>query len=75
MDEYGECLTLCERCPSPDEIRERAEEIRSRWSEEEAWCRYYRCAQHAVGLVRHVCYDQPVAVNVVDNRSSRRDAE
>jgi hypothetical protein len=39
IDEYGERLMLCDRCPSPAEIRERSAEVRAGWDEMDFWCR------------------------------------
>lgn len=39
LDEYGERVVLCDRCPSPDEIRQRAAEVRSLWDDVDYWCR------------------------------------
>ena len=50
VDEYGERLPLCDRCPSPDEIRQRTAEVRANWDELEFWCRRY-------GLPRNVADD------------------
>ena len=39
VDEDGERLPLCDRCPSPEEIRRRTAEVRSHWDEVDYWCR------------------------------------
>jgi hypothetical protein len=50
VDEYGERLPLCDRCPSPEEIRRRTAEVRASWDELDFWCRRY-------GLPRDVADD------------------
>ncbi len=61
-DEYGEPLPLCERCPSPEEIRLRTAALRATWSDEEYWCRYYQCAHNFVRLAQDVRFDTPVSL-------------
>lgn len=50
VDEWGETLILCDRCPSPSEIDLRTAEIRENWDEIEHWCRRY-------GLPREAAFD------------------
>jgi hypothetical protein len=47
VDEWGERLALCDRCPSPEEIQVRAAEVRERWDEIEFWCRRYGVSREA----------------------------
>ncbi len=62
IDEYGEQLHLCERCPSPEEIRDRAAAIRARWSEEEHLCRLYQCTGTLVRISQQVSFEKPVSL-------------
>ena len=41
VDEFGERVSLCDRYPSPEEIRRRTAELRATRDELDYWCRRY----------------------------------
>jgi hypothetical protein len=41
VDEFGQRLPLCDRCPTPEEIRQHTADLRTKWDELEHWCRRY----------------------------------
>lgn len=47
LDEWGDRLALCDRCPSPSEIELQTAEIRAKWDEIEHWCRRYGMSREA----------------------------
>lgn len=50
VDDDGRGLFLCDRCPSPDEIRRRAACVRESWDELDHWCRRHGVSR-PVGLI------------------------
>lgn len=52
VDEDGNRMFLCDRCPSPDEIRRRAARVRESWDELDHWCRRHGVPRSVGLLVR-----------------------
>lgn len=48
VDEYGQRQALCDRCPSPDEIRQRAAEIRAGWDDIDFLCRRHGLTRESI---------------------------
>ena len=57
VDEFGERLPLCDRCPSPEEIRQRTADLRTNWDELEYWCRRYGLPRNTAADVSAVHMD------------------
>lgn len=50
VDDEGQQLALCDRCPSPEEIRRRAACVRQSWDDLDHWCRRHGVPR-TVGLM------------------------
>ncbi|MCU0959460.1 MAG: hypothetical protein MUF48_05085 [Pirellulaceae bacterium] len=48
VDEFGQRQALCDRCPSPDEIRQRAAEIRAGWDDIDFLCRRHGLTRESI---------------------------
>jgi hypothetical protein len=63
VDEFGERLPLCDRCPSPEEIRRRTAEVRANWDNLNYWCRRYGLSREMAAVVQAVYVDEVAVVN------------
>jgi len=59
-DENGEQLLLCDRCPSPEEIRRLTETIREKWTDEDHHARRCDCGRSAAAQLRYVYRHVPL---------------
>lgn len=57
IDECGDRTPLCERCPSPEEIRERSAAVREEWDDLEHWCRRHGVSREFAIAVQAVVVD------------------
>jgi len=58
LDEYGERLPLCDRCPSPEEIERRTAEVRANWDELDYRSRRYGLPRDLANSLRGVCVEE-----------------
>jgi hypothetical protein len=63
IDEFGEELSLCDRCPSPEEIRRRTAELRATWDELDYCCRRYNLSREMAAAFQAVRVDEVPVVN------------
>ena len=63
IDEFGEQLSLCDRCPSPEEIRRRTAELRATWDELDYSCRRYGFSREMAAAFHAVRMDEVAVVN------------
>ena len=58
IDDDGEPLPLCDRCPSPEEIQRRTAEVRTNWDELDYWSRRYGLPRDLAETVRGASLDE-----------------
>jgi hypothetical protein len=63
IDEFGEQLSLCDRCPSPEEIRRRTAELRANWDELDYFCRRYGYSREMAAKCQDVRMDEVAVVS------------
>jgi hypothetical protein len=63
VDEFGEQLPLCNRCPSPDEIRRHTADFRATWDEVQYCSRRYGLTREMALDVHSVRVDEVAVVN------------
>jgi len=59
----GRMLWLCDRCPSPREIRQRAEAVQAGWDDAQRLARWYDCPRE-VAVMKALSWDVPTAAPV-----------
>jgi len=63
VDEFGERVPLCVRCPSPEEIWQHTADFRATWDEVEHCCRRYGLTREMAIDVHSVRMDEVTVVN------------
>lgn len=56
-NDFGGLLYLCDVCPSPEQILQRAELVQATWCAEERLAREYHCSRSRAEYLHRVAYD------------------